>query len=296
MVMSRNKSFIMLAVIYFSAFVLGVLVYRIIELDSVIARVIIADLAATIYIYLFSTLFNNASVYDPYWSVAPLIIVPFFVETWSLASVLMLAVIAYWALRLTANWAVTFQGLSHEDWRYRYFKDRFPRLWPLVNLFGIHLMPTVVVILVMLPAWLYLMSDPVLNFITLIGAIVAVVATTIQLQADRTVHAFRQAHPSKSCDQGLWKYSRHPNYFGEMLMWFGVFIMMYGVVPGAYLVIIGPLVNVLMFSVVSIPLMEKRQLSRKPDYDAYIKRTNVLIPLPSFNEPAYQSEEDSLQE
>ncbi|MFW6285125.1 MAG: DUF1295 domain-containing protein [Bacillota bacterium] len=278
--MKRSHSFWIIFGIYLSAFIVGVVVYRLLELDSMIARVIIADLAATVTIFLFSTAFKNSSVYDPYWSVAPMVIVPFFVETWNVASVLMVVVIGYWGIRLTLNWAVTFKGLAHEDWRYRYFKARFPRLWPLVNLFGIHLMPTVVVILVMLPALLYLQSSPYINLITLTGAFLSMLATTIQWHSDHTVHRFREHTPEYTCKVGLWKYSRHPNYFGEILMWFGVFLMLYGVRPSYYLSILGPLLNMAMFIAISIPLMEKRELKRKKDYEAYIENTNMLLPLP----------------
>ncbi len=278
--MRRDISFIVIFLIYGFAFSVGVVVFLGLTIESMILRVIIADIVATLVVFLFSTRFKNSSIYDPYWSVAPLVIVPFFVETWSLASILLVGVIAFWAIRLTFNWAMTFKGLDHEDWRYQYFKERFPRLWPLVNLLGIHLMPTAIVIMVMIPALLYLLNNPTINPVVFLGAFLSTLATLIQWHSDKTIHQFKRTNPKQICNQGLWQYSRHPNYFGEILMWFGVFVMLMGVAPSYYYSGIGPIINLLLFLSVSIPLMEQRQLKRKEGYNQYIEQTNMLIPLP----------------
>jgi steroid 5-alpha reductase family enzyme len=80
--------------------------------------------------------------------------------------------------------------------------------------------------------------------------------------------------------QGLWKYCRHPNYFGEILMWWGIFIMMMSSVPYMFYLLAGPLANTLMFVFISIPMAEKRLAGYKTDFDEYVKQTRVLIPLP----------------
>jgi Protein of unknown function (DUF1295) len=105
----------------------------------------LADLAATIVVFIFSVLTNNSSMYDPYWSVAPVPIALF----WLLQPgsdgfanprhVLIFALLCLWAIRLTANWATQWRGLSHEDWRYEEIRKQAGFLyWP-ASLLGIHL-------------------------------------------------------------------------------------------------------------------------------------------------------------
>ena len=289
--MERIKGYSAIFIMYGVAFFIAWLTYLALPEWSMIAKILIADIAATLTIYLFSVLFNNASIYDPYWSVAPMVIVPFFVERLNVETLLMVGVLFFWGIRLTVNWAITFTGFHHEDWRYRYFKTRFPKLWPLVNLFGIHLMPTIVVYVALIPAILYVSAGGTIGLLTLLGAFMAIGATLIQWSADRTLHAFKREERRKAvCKEGLWKYSRHPNYFGEILMWSGVFVMLLGVAPEYYLSIFGPLLMVTLFTTISIPLMEKRQLENKPEYGHYVETTHALIPVP-FRQKNVSNEE-----
>ncbi|MEM7677129.1 MAG: DUF1295 domain-containing protein, partial [Myxococcota bacterium] len=81
-------------------------------------------------------------------------------------------------------------------------------------------------------------------------------------------------------DRGLWAWSRHPNYFGEISVWFG--LLFFGVASGAFetWMVAGVVAMVFLFVVISIPMMEKRQLSTKPAYADYQRRTSMLIPWP----------------
>ncbi len=119
----------------------------------------LADLAATIVIFIFSVITNNSSMYDPYWSVAPVVIALF----WLLQPgsdgfanprhVLIFALLCLWAMRLTTNWALQWRGLGHEDWRYRDIRKQTGFFyWP-VSFLGIHLMPTLLVFLGSLALW-----------------------------------------------------------------------------------------------------------------------------------------------
>ncbi|MCJ7665887.1 MAG: DUF1295 domain-containing protein, partial [Actinobacteria bacterium] len=108
---------------------------------------LLADIAATLVVWGFGILFANSSIYDPYWSVAPLIILSYWIiireVSFSVIDILFMAAIAIWGIRLTLNWAIRWKGLHHQDWRYTMLKEKSPRLWFLINLFGINLMPTV---------------------------------------------------------------------------------------------------------------------------------------------------------
>ncbi|MBQ3673321.1 MAG: DUF1295 domain-containing protein [Paludibacteraceae bacterium] len=241
-----------------------------------------ADVLATIVVWAFGLLYENVSVYDPYWSVFPpvvFLIWAFYTGVWSIPVILLLLASWYWGWRLTRNWVITFKGIEHEDWRYTKYRSLHPALFHLINFFGLNMVPTLVVFAAMLPGLqlfghyeLSLVSGIILFF----GFIVCLSSATIQLIADKQIHDFRAANPGKYCNVGLWKHGRHPNYFGEIQFWWGIWIM-YAGLNGLDWFILGPIAMTALFMGISIPLMEKRQLANKPGYAEYRKQTRILI-------------------
>ena len=143
---NRTASFVVVAAVYIIATVIGVYTYKFLDLSWWLS-LLIADVVATVVVFIFSLIFNNASVYDPYWSVQPPVILIAFAIGNDLTAlgVLLLVAVSFWAVRLTANWAYTFHGLQHQDWRYTQLKEQSGIFYPFVNFFGIHLVPTLVV-------------------------------------------------------------------------------------------------------------------------------------------------------
>lgn len=278
--MKKARDLTLIFFIYAIAFIAIFFFYRLLPWESFILKVIVCDIFATILVFIFSVVLKNSSVYDPYWSVAPLAIFPFFVRSFDSKTLLLLVPLAVWGIRLTLNWAKTFKDLSVQDWRYDHYRNVSGRLWPLVNFFGIHFMPTMIVIGVMLPGFLYLESGEGMNIWTAFGCLVSILGIVLEAAADATAHRFRKEHPGQVNDRGLWKYSRHPNYLGEITFWWGVFFMMLSVEPESWHFFVGPLANTLLFIFISIPLMEKRQLRNKPDYQTYREETSMLLLLP----------------
>src|SRR5262245_56776870 len=119
----------------------------------------IADVGATTAVFGWSGAQGNSSMYDPYWSAAPPVLAgwlalhPQAVDAVGPRQALVLALLCVWGLRLTYNWARGWQGLRHEDWRYVDLRRSTGRLYWLVSLLGLHLMPTVLVFLGCLPLW-----------------------------------------------------------------------------------------------------------------------------------------------
>ncbi|MBR3945652.1 MAG: DUF1295 domain-containing protein, partial [Bacteroidales bacterium] len=225
-------------------------------------------------------LYENVSVYDPYWSVFPpvaFLLWCFFTNTWSLPVILILVASWYWGIRLTRNWVITFHGIAHEDWRYtKYRESQHPVVFHLINFFGLNMVPTLVVFAAMLPGLMLYETAETANVITWIGLVVCLASATIQLIADKQIHDFRDAHPGQYCTVGLWKHGRHPNYFGEVQFWWGIWIM-YASLNGFNWFILCPIAMTALFLGISIPLMEKRQLQNKPGYAEYRKKTRILI-------------------
>ena len=156
---SRTWSFIIVAIIYILAFFVGWATYKLLAPTGwhYLWKLFIADAVATIFVWVFGLIFKNVSVYDPYWSVVPPIVLTLWAcasGPWSSAAGLLLMAVGYWGIRLTGNWAYTFKGLNHEDWRYtKYRTEQKPFVFHLINFFGLNMMPTIIVFLVMIPGF-----------------------------------------------------------------------------------------------------------------------------------------------
>lgn len=287
---SRKLSFIVITLIYIAAAFIGILTFNSFRNMAPLMRLFMADLTATIFVWLWGVIFRNSSVYDPYWSVAPPLMLTgyaLYCDSVSLPVVLMLVAVWYWAVRLTGNWAYTFPNLNRQDWRYDMYKERFPRMWHIVNFTGINLMPTIVVFLAMVPAFLLIEAGASTtvrtDFFTCFGTAVCIGAATLQLISDNQAHRFRREHKGEVCTIGLWSCSRHPNYLGEILMWWGIYIIYLTVGKeaatwtGILLPAAGALANTCLFLFISIPMMERRQLANKPAYAEYRKKVRMII-------------------
>ena len=280
---SKWCSVALITAIYVLAGVAGWLLFEGLAANSLTAnpiiRLFLADVLATVIVWAFGLLYENVSVYDPYWSVFPpvaFLLWAFYTGVWSLPVILLLVASLYWGWRLTRNWAITFKGIGHEDWRYTKYRDRHPLVFHAINLFGLNMMPTLVVFAAILPGLKLFETIAPANILTYFGCVVCIVSATIQLIADKQSHDFRAAHPGKVCNVGLWKHGRHPNYFGEIQFWWGIWIM-YASLNGFDMFIGGAIAMTALFLGISIPLMEKRQLANKPDYAEYRKQTRMLI-------------------
>lgn len=198
----------------------------------------------------------------------------------TLPILLLFAGILAWAVRLTYNWIINWKGLTHQDWRYTMIRESNPKIWFLSNLFGINMMPTLIVFIQMIGAYLFLVADPGFNLVILLGFVMIIGATFIQFVADKQMRTFRLKNDkTKKCiNEGLWKYSRHPNYFGEVLMWWGVWMMYLGASGRVDLVVISPILMTALFLFISIPMMEKKIILSRPEYLEYKRRVSALVP------------------
>lgn len=281
MQINRKNSFLILTIVYLLATAAGIAVYVLMPTAAgTWLKLLLADIAATVVTFAFSVGLKNASVYDPYWSVAPIVIVCVFLcaAEISAAKILIVIAVTVWGIRLTANWAYTFHGLAHQDWRYTMLKEKTGRAYPLINFFGIHLVPTLVVYGCILPTVWTLEGMPETNAGTVIFFLTALGAAALQGVADCQMHAFRKRGAGGFIRTGLWKYSRHPNYLGEILMWWSVAFFAVCSLGFAWRYLVGAIANTCLFLFVSIPMADNRQ-SRKPGFEEYRKQTRMLLPV-----------------
>lgn len=277
--LSRPVSYIWILIVYILAAAAGIVLYELLPF-SFWLNLLLADIGATILTFIFSLIFRNASVYDPYWSVQPIVILVWasLHHPMNMLRILMLVAVCFWGVRLTANWAYTFHGLGHQDWRYTMLKEQTGVFYPLINFLGIHMFPTLVVYACVLPAVFVFHEDTGFFVWNVLLFFVSIGAAVLQLVSDIQMQSYRKNRTSPFMRQGLWKYARHPNYLGEILMWWGVGLSAYLVMPGRLYLLIGAIVNTLMFLFVSIPMADRRQ-SRKPGFEDYKENTHMLIPL-----------------
>ena len=275
---SRVASFVAVTLVYILAIAVGVSVYRGLALEWWLS-LLIADTAATVVTFVFSFIFKNASVYDPYWSVQPPVILVAFAVGYELTAlgILLLVVVSFWAIRLTANCAYTFANLNHQDWRYTMLREKTGVFYPVVNFVGIHMVPTLVVYGCVLPAVYAIREGLSASIVSVLLLSVSLGAAIMQGIADIQMHGFRKNRTTPFIRVGLWKYSRHPNYLGEILMWWGVALAVVCAEPQVWYLAAGAVANTVLFFAVSIPMADGRQ-SRKEGFAEYKKATRMLLP------------------
>lgn len=279
---NRVLSYILITIIYIFAAFVAIFTYNALNFEWWI-RLLIADVVATALTFVFSVIFSNASVYDPYWSVQPIVILAALAVGRALTPirVMLLFAVCFWGIRLTLNWAYTFTSLSHQDWRYTMLKEKTGVFYPIINFIGIHMVPTLVVWGCVLPAAYAFIFDVAPTRASALFILLSFFAAIMQGVADVQMHKFRKNRSSTFIRNGLWKYSRHPNYLGEILMWWGIALSVLCADPGTLILCFGAVANTMLFLFVSIPHADGRQ-SAKPEFDKYKSETRMLLPIRKF--------------
>ena len=244
----------------------------------------VADVVATLVVFGFSVLLDNSSMYDPYWSVAPVPLGVYFALQAEVTprALLALALVTVWAVRLTYNFLRGWQGLEHEDWRYVSIRQKTGRAYWVVSLLGIHLFPTLMVFGGCLPLYAALAPGArPLQLLDVLACLVTALAIAIEALADAQLRRFRlrsDRSPDEVMGEGLWARSRHPNYFGEMLFWWGLFLFALAADPTSAWTGVGALSITVMFNVVSLRLLETRMIERRPAYAERVRQLPAFVP------------------
>jgi len=262
----KVKDLLYILVIYLIALFAAVVTLKYAPIDDVLWKTVLADVVATIIVFLFSVVYKNSSVYDPYWSAAPVVIVIYWLFNSAQLDFyykMIWILIVIWGVRLTWNWILRWDGFEDEDWRYVNIKKKTGKFyWP-VSFLGIHLMPTIMVFLGLVPVYYVLNSDvpnptswfTVLAFMFTLGAIY------LEKVADDTLRAHIKSGRSKTerLQKGVWAVIKYPNYAGEIFFWWGLYFAAIAVDIDLWWTVFGPLSITLLFVFISIPMMEKHQ-------------------------------------
>ena len=194
---------------------------------------------------------------------------------------LALALLAIWAIRLAAHLGVRTRLLG-EDFRYVRWREEYNHWW-LVSYVKVFLLKAVIGWIISLPIYFAIVSmDPTsLTLLDYLGVLLFVAGLVFESVADEHLRRFRanRANRGKVLDTGLWRYTRHPNYFGESLLWwgFGVIGLATGGLPG----LLGPAILTYVLIYVSGVALLESTLIEKAGYASYAGRTPAFLPLPA---------------
>ena len=282
--MNKTVSIVVSIFVYVIAILVVMLTWRWIPEMDLLWKILVADVIGTVVVFIFSMIFNNSSMYDPYWSVQPFVIAVFLARPLgeaNIAEFIVLLMVFLYGLRLTLNFYRGWPGMKHEDWRYQDFRKSFPKMYWLISFFGIHFFPTIMVFLAcMSMVYIFLGPGMEYNIWFFLGVVTMLFAVGIAFIADEQMKKFRMnpENKGKLMREGLWKRNRHPNYLGEISTWWGLYFFSLAAGFDMWWTIAGPIIVTLMFVFISIPMLEKRELERRPEYAEYRKEVGMLLP------------------
>lgn len=230
-----------------------------------------------------SVIKKDVSFVDSLWSLFFLIAAVVFAldaQPISLRGKFVLALVVIWSLRLSIyitarNWG------TPEDYRYQSIRANNEPGFTFKSLYIVFGLQGVLAWLVALPLLPAITSDVALNGIDLIAALLWIVGFAFEAGGDYQLARFKAREDSKGrvLDTGLWRYTRHPNYFGDFCIWWSFFL--FAVASGGWWSIASPLLmSVLLLKVSGVAMLEKTISDRRPEYVEYIRRTNAFFPGP----------------
>ncbi|MBX7242768.1 MAG: DUF1295 domain-containing protein [Bacteroidia bacterium] len=205
----------------------------------------------------------------------------FYAETAGLRGIIVCILVSIWGIRLSGYIHRRNKGAA-EDFRYQEWRNAWGKSFYIRSYLQVYMLQGFFLFLIALPVLIInTSSGSPLKITDIAGFIIWAGGFLLESIADHQLAQFKKnrANKGKIMESGLWKYSRHPNYFGEVVLWWGIGIMGLGV-PGGWIGLAGPLtITVLILFVSGVPMLEKKYEGRS-DFEAYKRRTSVFIPLP----------------
>ena len=244
----------------------------------------VALYGAMALLWLLSLRLKDSSIVDLFWGPAFALVawVELLSATPSPRGYLLASLVTVWALRLGLYLAWRNHGRG-EDPRYVAMRARHGAAWPLRSLFIVFFLQGTLVLLVGLPLHAVMLSpQPALGLLDALGALVFAVGLAFESLGDLQLARFKSKpeHRGQVMDRGLWRYTRHPNYFGDFLVWWGLYGLAASSGLAGLLSAVGPAVmTVLLLRVSGVSLLEQSMKDR-PGYAGYIARTSAFFPRP----------------
>jgi steroid 5-alpha reductase family enzyme len=235
-------------------------------------------------VWILSTVIRDASIVDIVWGAG------FVVVAWSswitsdadgLAALAVRVCVTVWGLRLAGYLAWRNLGKG-EDFRYQAMRRKYGARFPLISFVTVFLLQGALMWIVSLPVQVVHDVDPQASPVLVVGVVVWVVGLAFEVVGDLQLARFKAdpASAGRVMDTGLWRYTRHPNYFGDFLVWWGIAIMALSNVASMVGVIGAVVMSVLLMRVSGVPMLEHSMAKRRPGYVEYQRRTSAFFPRP----------------
>lgn len=196
-------------------------------------------------------------------------------------AILVMAMVIAWGGRLVVHIGFRNQG-KPEDPRYKAWREEWGESFLVRTFLQVFILQGFLSLVISLPVtWAIIHDSYQLSLLDGLGVLVWLIGLTFETTGDYQLLTFKRepANKGKIMTSGLWRYTRHPNYFGEVTLWWGIFLVCLSV-PGSWWTIIGPVtISYLILKVSGTPMLEKRYADN-PEYASYIRRTSSFFPLP----------------
>ena len=235
-------------------------------------------------VWILSTMIRDASIVDIVWGAG------FVVVAWSswitsdadgLAALAVRVCVTVWGLRLAGYLAWRNLGKG-EDFRYQAMRRKYGARFPLISFVTVFLLQGALMWVVSLPVHVVHDVDPQASPVLVVGVAVWAIGLAFEVVGDLQLARFKAdpASAGRVMDTGLWRYTRHPNYFGDFLVWWGIAIMALSNVASMVGVIGAVVMSVLLMRVSGVPMLEHSMAKRRPGYVEYQRRTSAFFPRP----------------
>lgn len=235
-------------------------------------------------VWLVSLYLRDVSIIDLVWGIGFALVgwTAYWTEADVGDSMLVPILATLWGVRLSVHLAWRNHGES-EDKRYQSMRRRWGEVFPWMSLVTVFGVQAVVMWIVSLPLQtLYNGADENRTWLSVVGTLIFAVGLFFESTGDWQLARFKAdpANDGKVLNHGLWRYTRHPNYFGDFLVWWGLFLAAFAFSHIAWS-IIGPItMSIFLMQVSGVTLLEKSLRETKPDYQEYVRRTNAFFPGP----------------
>jgi steroid 5-alpha reductase family enzyme len=237
--------------------------------------------AAFTLLWVLSVRLRDASIADPFWGPGFLLVGGTYLgahDGFTARGLLAVALVGIWAARLGLHLLRRNRALG-EDPRYAAMRERHGERFAWVSLATVFWLQAVLLWIVSFPVLAAVVGAAPLGAWDLVGALVVVAGLLTEAVADAQLTRFRAdpTHHGRVLDRGLWRYSRHPNYFGNALLWWGLWLL--AVPAGGAWTAVGPaLMTFLLVKVSGVALLERSLVDRRPGYADYVRRTPAFVP------------------
>lgn len=232
-------------------------------------------------LYLFAYLKKDNSIVDIAWGASFVLVSTFAffqTENFSARAIILLILVALWGIRLSTHIAIRNHG-KPEDFRYRNWRETWGKTFYLRSYFQIFLLQGFLMLIIASPLYLTFAATPKpLTILDLLGLSLFLLGFLYESIGDYQLSQFKKNlnNKGKIMKTGLWSTTRHPNYFGEVTLWWGIYLI--AASAGQIFTIISPLlITFLILRVSGVTMLEKKY-HNNPEYQEYIKNTPAFFP------------------